>query len=287
MDRYRPLKAGVALCLCTLTLHSWAESFDCMIEPWMEVRLGSETQGVLDAVVVERGAKVQKGQVIARLVSDVQQASVKLAEARAANYLPVQIAKARQEYEEASLARKNTLHTRQLMSDQDIEEARTTLRLATLQTQEAQVESRLNALDLARTKALLKQREIVSPLDGLVMEKAMVPGEYVTEGEHIVTLAQINLLRAEGFLPLDMIDKVKPGDTIEVQPVEPVGGRYQGIVEAVDKVVDAASGTIGISVKLENPELKTLAGVKCGLSLVESQQETMPSDNEQRSASVN
>jgi len=42
-----------------------------------------------------------------------------------------------------------------------------------------------------------------------------------------------------------------------------VGGVYTGKVVVVDKVMNAASGNFGISVKLANPTLKSPAGLKC------------------------
>lgn len=241
-------------------------AYDCLIEPWMTVRLGAETQGVLQEVGVKRGDAVSKGQVVARLVSEVQEASLELAEARAANALPVEINRARAVFERTSLSRQDELYRKQLVSDQQIEESRIKTRLADLQTRESQVEQRLNALDVKRARALLRQKEIVSPLDGLVLVRDLVPGEYITEGESVMTLAQIDPLRVEGYLPLEMIGRVQVGDRLEIRPAEPVGGVYVGVVEAVDRVVDAASGTIGIGLRLDNPDQLTLAGVKCTLS---------------------
>ncbi|SIQ36927.1 efflux RND transporter periplasmic adaptor subunit [Marinobacterium stanieri] len=247
----------------SMSLMAQEPSFECLIEPWVEVRLGAETQGILQEVEVERGDQVTKGQLVARLVTDVQEATLALAKARAENRLPIEIGRARARYEAVSLGRKQELHGKQMISDQEVDEARITTRLARLQTQDAEVQHQLQQLELGRAEALVRQREIRSPIDGLVVDRTLVPGEYVTEGEKVVALAQINPLRVEAYLPLSMIGKVHKGSSVTIYPSPPVGGEYAAVVHVVDRVVDAASGTLGVSIRLENPDQLTLAGIGC------------------------
>jgi len=49
----------------------------------------------------------------------------------------------------------------------------------------------------------------------------------------------------------------------EVYPEDPVGGRYDATVDVVDRVFDAASGTIGVRLNLRNPDYALPAGLKC------------------------
>ena len=48
-----------------------------------------------------------------------------------------------------------------------------------------------------------------------------------------------------------------------VYPQQPVGGEYKATVITVDKVLDAASGTFGVRLKLPNPKRKLPAGLRC------------------------
>src|SRR5262245_16012897 len=59
-----------------------AGALECLIEPSMVVNVGSPVDGVIEQVLVDRGAQVTKGQVVARLQSGVEAAAVKLSEAR-------------------------------------------------------------------------------------------------------------------------------------------------------------------------------------------------------------
>src|SRR5688500_11176506 len=55
---------------------------ECLVEPHLVVHVGSPVDGVLEQVLVNRGDRVRKGQVVAKLQSGVEAAALKLSEAR-------------------------------------------------------------------------------------------------------------------------------------------------------------------------------------------------------------
>ena len=71
-----------------------ASEFPCLIEPKMVLKLGTPIPGLIAEVLVDRGAAVKKGDVVARLESGVETAAVALAKARAENYVMVQSSRA-------------------------------------------------------------------------------------------------------------------------------------------------------------------------------------------------
>ena len=100
-------------------------------------------------------------------------------------------------------------------------------------------------------------------LPSVVVERLLSPGEYRNDQSPVMTLAQIDPLRVETFLPTAFYGQVKQADVAEVHPEEPVGGTYGARVAVVDRVMDAASGTFGVRLALPNPELRLPAGLKC------------------------
>src|SRR6476661_3892261 len=86
--------------------------FDCLIQPKMVLKLGTPVPGLISEVLVDRGAIVKKGDVVARLESGVEAAAVSLAQARAENEAAVQSSLAKLEFqkrkeERAKQLRKN------------------------------------------------------------------------------------------------------------------------------------------------------------------------------------
>lgn len=134
-----------------------------------------------------------------------------------------------------------------------------------VQYAQAELSNRLLAdLELQRTAAEVALRTIRSPVNGVVVERFMHPGEFPKQ-EKILKLAQIDPLRVEVYAPVSMLGKIAVGKTAFVKPEPPMTGEYAAKVTVVDRVVDAASGTFGVRLELPNHDLKLPAGLKCSV----------------------
>jgi multidrug resistance efflux pump len=108
-------------------------------------------------------------------------------------------------------------------------------------------------------------RTIRSPINGVVVDVMRRPGEFgaISFKDPIMTLAEIHPLHVEAILPSTMYGKISLGQRAQVVPEQPIGGRYETAVTVVDRVVDAASGTMGVRLELANPKGAIPAGVRC------------------------
>jgi RND family efflux transporter MFP subunit len=253
-----------------------AASFDCVVDPSLTLKLGSPVPGLLDEVSVERGALVTKGEIVARLESAVERDTVALNEARALNSAEIAGKEAILEQKRGVYGRKKSLQANNYASVQDIETGRAELLVAEQDLAVAKFNQRLAELELERSKALLEQRVIRSPIDGVVIKRSLGPGEYVHQEGNILTVARIDPLNVEAFLPVKYYGQVKQGDRVSVRLEDPLGGDRSAIVKVVDQVFDAASGTFGVRLELANPELIVPAGLRCKVSFTfpERQAET-------------
>lgn len=211
------------------------ESLDCLLEPYLEVDVGSSVFGILASVNVDRGDAVVKGQVIAKLEASTQAARVKLAEARA-------------EFNQRKVARNDDLYRDELVSIHEKDEIETQSLISQLELQEAREE--------------LNMRTIRSPLNGVVVDRFLSRGEYVQEMP-VLRLAQINPLNVEVIAPVALFGSVDVGDTAQLELAPPLSGTYVVNVVVVDRVIDAASGTFGIRLTLPNPGNKIPSGLNC------------------------
>ena len=116
-------------------------------------------------------------------------------------------------------------------------------------------------LELARARAELEQRVIRSPIDGVVTERLLGPGEYGHPDTHIVSLASIDPLYVEAYPAVRYHGRIKAGDmgTVTLDS----GEVRQAKVTVVDQVFDASSGTFGVRLELPNPGMKLPAGTRC------------------------
>ena len=264
--RSRMVSGSIALLVVGLLLRcGWAASdttLDCLIEPYMVVNISSAIEGVLDTVAVDRGDMVKKGQVLATLESNVEQATIALARARAAMEAPLQINQTRLELSMRRHSRNEGLYARSLIPADGMDEVATTRRLAELGLQEATESRHLAELELQRVTAELTRRTIRSPINGVVVERFRHPGEFANE-EPILKLAQLDPLRVEVFAPIDLLHRIDVSRRAEVRPEAPLTGVYEARVTVVDRIVDAASGTFGVRLEMPNRNYRLPAGLKC------------------------
>ncbi|MGV3740941.1 MAG: efflux RND transporter periplasmic adaptor subunit [Burkholderiaceae bacterium] len=214
------------------------DEMECLLEPFMVANVGSPVEGTLSQVLVDRGSDVRKGQVVARLNSSVEAATVSL---RAAQ----------EEYGMRKVKRNEELFKKDLISLSDKDELETQTRLA--------------ALERKQQQEILNLRTITSPLNGVVVERYLAPGDHVAQ-EKILKLAQIDPLNVEVIVPVELFGAIKPGMKGEVSLSPMMSGRYPATVKVVDRVIDAASGTFGVRLELRNPGNKIPAGIRCHVS---------------------
>jgi RND family efflux transporter MFP subunit len=241
------------------------DSFDCLIQPMAVLRLGTPVPGLVQEVLFDRGATVKKGDIVARLQSGVEEANAAVAKARAENDAAVKATTARLDYARRRAERLTQLRRNDNVAIGAADEAETAARVAESEQREAEVVHRLAELEFRRASEVVNQRTIVSPVDGIVTERTMGPGEYANDWSSVMTVAQLDPLRVEARLPLGMYRSVQPGMTADVTPDKPVEGVYPAKVSVVDRVFDSSTGTVGVRLELSNPGHLLPAGLKCKL----------------------
>ena len=249
---------------------SRATELDCLVEPSEVVNLSSPVEGVLEKVYVERGAYVKKGQVVAKLESNLEHATVTLARARAEMEAAIKSSEARLEFSSIKLARSEKLYARDLISAADLQESQTEKRLAEMALLNALDNQRLAGLELDRANVALSRSIIRAPISGVVVERYLSPGEY-TSGQFkndapIIKLARIDPLRIEVFAPISMRDKISVGMPAKVTLDAPINASHDVRVSIVDRIVDAASSTFRVRLGLPNPNHRIPAGLKCKIN---------------------
>lgn len=261
------ISTGLALAgLCTVIPSGAAmaqEVLDCVIEPRAIVELGSAEEGIIREILVERGDIVRRGDVLARLDSEIQALAVEAAKLQAERDIEVLAGEARLEYRQRELNRVNKLFGKNIVSSKDRDEARVERRLAEYGLKAAESDRLMAEIDLKNAQARLNRRILRSPVDGVVVEVAMALGEFAHEQSPVMTLAQVHPLNVEVFVPISRFGGIEVGTQAEVLPEQPIGGAYLARAIVVDRVFDTASSTFGVRLALPNPDFALPAGLKC------------------------
>jgi len=209
----------------------------CLLTPSIDIQVASPVIGVIKKVLVKRGDRVKKNQILVELHAEVEKATLNLNRAQAA-------------YGQRTIKRNEDLYKRRLISEQEKDEI--------------VINNRIYSFEAAQTRALLKQKTIRSPVTGIVVDTFLDQGEYVGE-DPIMQVVGLDPLYVEVVLPSSKFDTIKTGDVAEVTLASPLNSSHKASVVIVDSILDAASGTFGVRLELSNPDYKLPAGLKCDI----------------------
>jgi RND family efflux transporter MFP subunit len=243
--------------------------FACLIEPTQRIELRSPVEARIDAILVERGDEVKKGQLLVQMDSGAERAALEAARYRAVMEGELKSAESRLVAARDKYQRREQLVKEKFIAAQDRDDSLAEMQVAEANLLAAKDNRRLATIEQQRISELLELRRIRSPFNGVVTERLQHAGEIAQTGETaraILRMAQTHPLRVEVILPVSMYGKVKHGVRATVDAEPPLTGRYQANVSIVDRVVDSASGTFGVRLDLPNPKGEIPAGVKCRVS---------------------
>lgn len=243
-------------------------NLDCVVEPSEVVMLGSAVPGQLAHTSFDKTDFVSAGDVMARLESSVERASLALAEEVARHATGVELRRASAAFGERTRERNARLVKTSSISNQAMDQVNTETEIAKLQVRQEIENKRLADLRVARERAALERRSIISPIHGTVVERFKSAGEYV-DSEPVYEIAQLDPLHVEVIVPLEHLGKVESGMLGEVTLFAPgfENSTLNAVVRRIDAVSDAASATYGVRLELDNPDMTIPSGVRCQVSI--------------------
>jgi RND family efflux transporter MFP subunit len=238
----------------------------CLIEPLQRIEVRASVAAPITVVHVDRGSVVRKGQLLVSLDAAVEQAALEVARFRSAMEGPLESAASRRDSAAERLKRREELLDEKFISAQDRDDAAAELRVAQAELRQANESRELARLEALQLAASVARFSVLSPVNGVVIDRLQHPGEMPQLGENapaMLTLAQIDPLRVEIVLPVAQHGRIRPGSQVVVQPEAPFSGRYRATVKGVDRVMDSASGTFRARLELPNPRGDMPVGVRC------------------------
>lgn len=189
---------------------------DAAIKCIHDIKLAAQADGLLQELLVEEGAAVEKGQVVMTVDERTAQAelAVALKEAEAAAAQASQDANLRfskkvAEVSEAEYDEVLQLFNRGTASKQETRRKLLEAEKGGLGTEVAAVDHAKDVLaaevakeKVAAAKVQLNMRKVISPYDGIVVERLRDQGEWVKAGEPILRLVHLKEMRVEANVPV-------------------------------------------------------------------------------------
>jgi len=209
-----------------------------------------EVAGRILSIHFDGGARVRKGELLVAL-----DASIAAAEAQ-------------QTRAELALARANYQRSADLAKQKFLSERARDEAAANLQVLEAK-------LELAQAR--LAKAAIRAPFAGVLGLRNVSPGDYVREGDELVTLEDVSQMKVDLRLPERYLGRLQRGQRLDVEFDAYPGRRFPAMLEAIDVQVDANGRSVVARGRMPNADglLRTGMFAKIALTLGQRDQAVM------------
>jgi membrane fusion protein, heavy metal efflux system len=237
----------------------------CLIEAQYTAEVGTPASGLIEAVNTDRGRLVRKGQLLASIASDVEKATVFASRTKAESEGEINAAMASRDLAKTKLKRMHLLMQQGFASQLEIDQAKSEYEVADQRTAQARESQAIARKELAVAEEQLKQRTLRSPIDGVVVERMVHPGERV-DGKPLFRIAALHPLKVEIIVPASQYGVLREGMSLGIKPDLPNASEIMAQITQVDRMIDSASGTFRARLNLPNPKSEIPAGVRCKAS---------------------
>lgn len=230
------------------------------VEPVTQVEVGTQVSGIIDKVYVDYNSEVKKGQVIAELDK------TNLINELASRKSNLENAQAEYDYQLRNYNRIKALHDKQLVADVDYESARYSYELARNSYD-------ISRNDLAKAQTNLGYATIYSPIDGVVLSRAVEEGQTVAASFSTPTLFTI----ANDLTAMQVIASVDEADIGEIRDSLRVtftvdafpNDVFEGHVTQVRQQATVTNNVVTYEVVISayNPDLKLKPGLTANVTI--------------------
>jgi membrane fusion protein (multidrug efflux system) len=215
--------------------------------PIRRVEVRAQAEGVIAAVAVGDGQVVAAGDPLVQLDSTKLAAEVRLHEAT------VTAARARNASAGAAYARGRDLAAKGFIPQQEFDELKATAQAATAEVDQADA-------TLALKRELLSEADIRAPIPGIAGDATVDPGDYVRNGDPLLTIVDTDPLEVEFQLPEEHLPKLAVGRIVAVRVPAYPGEIFSGTVTFIDPEVKPETHAARLKARIPNPDRRLRPG---------------------------
>lgn len=237
------------------------------IESVTQVDVGTQVTGIIDKLYADYNSVVKKGELIAEIEKTLLESDLRSAEAN------VESARLTYEYNLTNYNRDKALHDKQLISDYDFQTSKKDLEVSKTAYDKAQA-------DKVRAAKNLNYAEIYSPIDGIVISRAVEVGQTVVSNmtvANIYTIADLDNMQVIGNVDEADIGQVKVGQPVTFSVDAYSDELFEGKVTQVrlNPTTESNVVTYEVVVAAANPDHKLIPGLTANLTIYVMREENV------------
>ncbi|TAN68209.1 MAG: efflux RND transporter periplasmic adaptor subunit, partial [Magnetospirillum sp.] len=205
------------------------------------VDIAGSMSGLVKEIAFQSGQEVRRGQLLLRLDTDVELGDLHSAEA------------------ELALARTSYDRSRALLRSDTVSVAAVEKTEAELKVRQAKV---------GGLQAQIAKKSVTAPFDGVLGVRRVDLGQYLQPGQVIVNLQDLSLMLCDFTVSQKDLAVVQVGQPVRMTSDAWPGQAFDGTIAAIEPLVDAKTGMMGVQAKFPNPDRRLRPGMFAKIEIV-------------------
>jgi RND family efflux transporter MFP subunit len=223
--------------------------FPANIQAYTETPIYARTNGYIKRWLVDIGARVERGQLLAEIETPELDQQLRQAEAAQA-----------QAQANLDLARTTAARYQQLLKQDGVSKQETDQAVSTLHADEANVKAAIANVD--QLKELQSFEKVTAPFAGTITARYIDIGTLIASGTNtlLFRLAEISTLRVYANVPEVDNKDIVIGMSVDLETPGTKGKKFSGQVVRTAGAIDPVSRTLLTEIRVPNPKLELVPG---------------------------
>lgn len=238
------------------------EEVEAFLEPYQKIDVSTVETGIIRSIQVREGDWVKKGDTLVKLDREVLTKSLEVSIEESKSVGNITVATAELEMQKARYEKLKTLLERGHGRENEVERAASDVKVAQGRLLRAQEEIAIKLSEIEQIRAKISARDVVSPIDGIVVDILRRPGEAVSpNAAALITVVNIDQLKCIFDVPRKNAKRIVAKKKIKLQLDS--GKTIVGMVEWKCPILNAESETTKVIVRVDNPNHIYTSGEYC------------------------
>jgi membrane fusion protein, multidrug efflux system len=212
------------------------------------VTISTDLAGIVRQIAFESGNKVRAGDLLVHLDTTQEEAQLHQAEAQ-------------RDFASVTLKRDKDLLAKHAISQSDYDNAEASFRQAQA------------AVD--QFTALIARKTLRAPFDGVTGIRQVNLGQYLKEGDMVVTLQAFDPIYVNFSLPQQDLSKLAVGQPVALRVDAFEGQAFDGKITAINSLVDQATRNIQVQATFQNSDFRLRPGMFAKVSVIMNEKQNV------------
>ncbi len=229
-----------------------AAGLDGISKAISDIELSFVQPGKIREIMVKEGDLVHAGAILMQQADEIELVQLKILQARSLNRLPIHLAEVDLKQKQKDLADMKDVQKKGAITQWEVDHASLAVDTALLTLKIREFEHNQDVLQLESIVETINRLTLRSPLEGIVEEISIQPGETVQALMPVIRLVRIDFLLIDLPVPIDQAKDLRKGQKAIITFSDQT--ELPGEIIKISSIADAAATTLEVRLQVPNPE---------------------------------